>query len=106
MDLPVDPSLLASTAFAANGAPNLNGVRSEAAAEAVAREFEGFFISQMLQAMFAGLETPEPFGGGPGEEAFRGLLMEEYGKLVSKSGGIGMSASLKAEIMRLQEIAA
>lgn len=100
--LGADAQFAASSAFAANGAPNFAGVRTAEAAEQTAQEFEGFFIAQMLQTMFAGLQTPEGFGGGPGEESFRGLLIEEYGKQLSANGGIGLAAPLKAEIMRLQ----
>ncbi len=99
-----DAGTLLATGFSASGRPELSGARTAREAETVAREFEGFFLSQMLQAMFAGLETPAPFGGGSGEDMFRGLLVEEYGKLLSKNGGIGLADSLKAEILRLQEI--
>lgn len=99
-----DASLLAALGQSRDGGPNLSGVRTEADAEKAAKEFEGFFISQMLSAMFAGLETPEPFGGGAGEETFRGLLLEEYGSLISKTGGIGLADQLKTEILRMQEI--
>lgn len=98
----LDAQFSAANAFASGGAPDFSGVDSAAAAERTAKEFEGFFISQMLQAMFAGVKTPEPFGGGPGEDSFRGLLIEEYGKQLSANGGIGLAAPLKAEIMRLQ----
>lgn len=96
-----DAQFAAASAYAAH-APDFSGVRTAEAAEAVAREFEGFFVAQMLQAMFAGLETPAPFGGGPGEESFRGLLIEEYGEMLSNNGGVGLAGPLKAEIMRLQ----
>ncbi len=100
-----DAGLLASLGLSQQGGPTLTGGRTEADAEKAAKEFEGFFISQMLQAMFSGVDAPEGFGGGPGESSFKGLLVEEYGKLISKSGGIGLADSLKAEILRLQEVA-
>lgn len=100
-----DAALLATLgAGGASGSagPNISGVRSEADAAAAAHEFEAFFISQMLSSMFSGVKTPAPFGGGSGEEAFKGMLMDEYGKLLSRTGGIGLAAPLQAEIMRLQ----
>jgi Rod binding domain-containing protein len=99
-----DAGLLASLGLSQAGGPNLTGIKSQEAAAAAAKEFEGFFVSQMLSAMFAGVKTPAPFGGGAGEASFQGLLMEEYGKLISKSGGIGLSGPLQAEILRLQEV--
>ncbi len=87
-------------------APNISGVRTEAQAEQTAKEFESFFLGQMVQGMFAGLESDGPFGGGAGEKAFSGLLHEEYAKVFAQNGGIGLSDQLKTEILRLQGIEA
>ena len=97
-----DAALLASVGAARQGGPDISGVRSPEQAAAAAQEFEAFFISQMLSAMFSGVKTPAPFGGGAGEDAFKGMLMDEYGKLLSRTGGIGLAAPLQVEIMRLQ----
>lgn len=83
-------------------APAIDG-QSEAAAAKTAEEFEAFFIGQMLSAMFQGVEAPEMFGGGPGEKAFSGMLHEEYGRIIARSGGVGIADQLKGEILRLQE---
>lgn len=69
-----------------------------------AQEFEAVFISEMLQHMFAGIEVNEEFGGGHGEEMFRSLLVDEYGKLMAKAGGIGVADHIRQEILQLQEI--
>lgn len=102
MDALASPDAALLAGLAQTGGPNLSGVRSEADAAEVAKEFEAFFISQMLSAMFAGVKTPAPFGGGAGEDAFKGMLLDEYGKLLSRTGGVGLAAPLQAEIMRLQ----
>jgi hypothetical protein len=34
---------------------------------------------------------PAGFGGGPGEQAFASLLTEEYARLLSERGGIGLA---------------
>lgn len=83
--------------------PNVAAARTEEAARQVAEEFEGFFLSQMLEAMFAQVGQENPFGGGAGENAFRGLLHEEYAKVMSQSGGIGLADRLTSEILRYQE---
>ena len=85
------------------GAPNIAGVRSEAEAREVAEEFESFFLSQMLEQMFTGVGEDNPFGGGAGERAFRGLLHEEYAKVMARSGGLGLADRLTSEILRYQE---
>ena len=85
--------------------PNISAVRTEEQAEKVAKEFESFFLGQMLQGMFSGLDSSGgEFGGGAGEKAFSGLLHEEYAKVFAQNGGIGLSDQLKTEILRMQGI--
>ena len=43
------------------------------------------------------------FGGGKGEEVFRGMLLQEYGKMVSQSGSIGLSDQIKQQMILMQE---
>ena len=75
-----------------------------AAARAAAEEFEAVFLSQMLSHMVAGIETDGPFGGGQAEEVFRSLLVNEYGRLATAGGGIGIADQVMSEILRTQEI--
>jgi Rod binding domain-containing protein len=67
-----------------------------------ARDFESSFLSVMFQQMFSGLKTDGPFGGGAGEEMFRSVLTDAMAKQVSKSGGIGVAASVEREMLKLQ----
>ncbi len=69
-----------------------------------AKDFEAFFISQMLSDMFSGIEADPLFGGGAGENVFRSLMIDEYGKSLAETGGVGISESVLGEIIRLQEI--
>lgn len=68
-----------------------------------AQDFEAVFISEMMKPMFEGLSTEAPFGGGKGEEVFRGMLLQEYGKLISQTGAIGLSDNIKAQMIQMQE---
>lgn len=68
-----------------------------------AEEFEAVFLSQMLKPMFEGIETDGPFGGGQAEGMWRSLMVDEYGKSIAKSGGIGIAESVMSEMLRLQE---
>lgn len=68
-----------------------------------AEKFESLFISQMLAPMFQGLEPDPVFGGGGAEETWRGLLIEEYGKIISARGGLGIAHHVEAELLRMQE---
>lgn len=68
-----------------------------------ANEFENVFVSQMLGHMLDGIEVDETFGGGHGEEMFRSMLTNEYGKQVSRSGGFGIADQVYRELLRAQE---
>ncbi|MAI61545.1 MAG: hypothetical protein CBB87_03545 [Micavibrio sp. TMED27] len=73
----------------------------EKTAEA-AKEFEAVFIAEMMKPMFEDIKTDGMFGGGHGEEAFRGVLLQEYGKMVSQTGQLGIADQVKAEMIRMQ----
>lgn len=79
------------------------GAADEAQAKKAGDEFEAFFVSTMLDSMFAGIKTDGPFGGGHGEKIFRSLLLQEYGKSIAGRGGFGISDMVQREILRLQE---
>ena len=69
-----------------------------------AQEFEASFLSQMLKPMFANLGAEEPFGGGSGEDMWRSLQVDEYGKAIAKNGGIGLADNVFREMLKLQEV--
>ena len=68
-----------------------------------ASEFEAMFIGQMLSPLFESMPVDEQFGGGQGEEMFRGLLVQEYGKQVMARGGFGLADQVYRELLRAQE---
>jgi Rod binding domain-containing protein len=67
-----------------------------------AQKFEASFLSVMMQSMFQGVKTPEPFGGGQAEEQFRSLLTEAMAKEVTQAGGVGLASSVQREMLKLQ----
>lgn len=69
---------------------------------ATAEDFESVFLAQVLEAMM-GETTQSSFGGGPGEAAFSSMLNEEYAKVITRVGGIGLADSLAREMLRYQE---
>lgn len=73
-----------------------------AAIDQAAQEFEAVFLSQMLKGMFNTVENDD-LHGGFGEDMFEDLLVEEYGKIVSEAGGVGIADHVKAELLKLQE---
>jgi len=68
-----------------------------------AEDFEAVFLSQMLRPMFDTVPTDGITGGGQAESVYRGLMVEEMGKSISKAGGIGIADSIYRELIKLQE---
>ena len=54
--------------------------------------------------MFKGIKTDGLTGGGNGEAMFRDLLVQEYGKTISKSSGIGLADSIERQLLERQEV--
>lgn len=66
------------------------------------KRFEGMFISEMLRNMFDTVPVNEMFGGGSAEETFRSMLVDEYGTLIAKQGGIGIADNLQRTLLNQQ----
>ncbi len=104
----VDLSQIANTTRAGRAQRAASQLQAPMAGEEVRRvaeEFEAVFIAQMMAPMFQGLETDELFGGGPGEDIYRSVLVEEYGKSIARAGGIGRADTIQRERLRLLEVA-
>lgn len=71
---------------------------------AAAEEFEAVFVSEMLRPVFEQLETDGLFGGGSGERMYRSLLVQEYGRAISRTGGLGVADAVEREMLKLQEV--
>lgn len=101
-----DESILANTLAAGlyDKPPTLQPTSDKAEARRVAEDFEALFLSQVLNSLFAGIETDGPFGGGSAEKVYRALLNQEYGRLLSRAGGIGIADAVQHEILKLQEV--
>ncbi|WP_449253004.1 rod-binding protein [Brevundimonas naejangsanensis] len=96
--LAASPDLLHDPASALPGQPkNLEALRRTAEA------FEASFLSQMMKPMFEGLSTEAPFGGGAGEAAWRGFLVDAMAQQTVKAGGVGLADSVLAQMIKMQE---
>ena len=98
MSIQVDRYLTTQTV-----APSLGKKASEEQARKIARDFESFFLSQMLQPMFREVAPEAPFAGGAGEDAWRSFQVDEYGKTIARAGGIGIADMVFREILKAQE---
>ncbi|PCI99706.1 MAG: flagellar biosynthesis protein FlgJ [Alphaproteobacteria bacterium] len=77
-------------------------VRNRERVEESARDFEAVFITEMMKPMFDGIETDGPFGGGKGEEIFRGIMLDEYGKNVASLNTIGIQTQVANKLIEMQ----
>ncbi len=97
-------SLQAQTALAqSKNIPDIAKTASFKQAKQVAQDFESFFLGQVLQPMFANTEAEEPFGGGPGEQIWRSMQVDEYGKAMAANGGVGVADAVLKELLKAQE---
>lgn len=69
-----------------------------------AEEFEAVFLSQMLQHMFAGVDMSPGVEDTAGKDIYESMLIDEYAKLMSRSGGIGVADHVKREMLKMQEV--
>ncbi|WP_394998422.1 rod-binding protein [Sphingomonas sp.] len=73
-----------------------------AAAEKTARDFEAVFTGQMAKLMLESVDVDSEFGGGHGEEMFRGILTEQLGPAIAGRAGLGIAPAVLQQILRLQ----
>ena len=96
-----DVAMLAARQSASSA--GLHGKAGLAQIRKSATDFEAVFASEMLSHMFQGLGTDPMFGGGHGEDAFRSLLVDQYGHAIAKSGTLGIADRVTAELIKAQE---
>jgi flagellar protein FlgJ len=104
MDSAIQSTMMMAQQSLLAAAPKATG--SAAKAAAAAKEYESVFISQFLGSMFSGIQTDGITGGGQGEEMFRSLMINEYGKSIEQQGGFGLATKMQAELLKHQQVAA
>ena len=101
------PGVTASDIASGRTAPKAGAAKAAPDDKSVAKaatEFEAQFVSQMLTQMWQGIETDGYFGGGHGEEMFRGLMINEYGKQIAQSGKLGIADNVRNAMLKMQEV--
>jgi Rod binding domain-containing protein len=83
--------------------PTEKKATNEASARKVAQDFESYFLSQFVDRMFQGIPKDSLSGDGHGEEIFRSMLTQEYGKALA-SRGAGIADQVYREILKTQEV--
>ena len=99
----IGASQLAAAASLAKPALPPGSAKNVEQAGKVAKDFEAVFINEIMGAMFEGVSTDGPFGGGPGETIFRSMMIENYSKTIAAQGGFGLAAAVKRELLNAQE---
>ncbi len=98
------PVLLPPTSAAT--APDPAELASPQAARAwrAAQDFEAMALSQLLAPMFDTIDSSTgPFGGGPGEQAFKPFLTDAIARKMTEHGGLGLAMPVWRQMLRLQE---
>jgi flagellar protein FlgJ len=72
--------------------------------DSVAQDFEAQFVSQMLSNMFSTVDPSESLGGSDTEEVYQSMLVNEYGKIIARTGGVGIADQVKHMMLQQQEV--
>lgn len=91
----------AASAPKASDLSGLDDTAKRARIDKTAKDFEASFLSVMLGQIFEGVKT-STFGGGEGEEAFKSFLTDAMAKSITRHGGVGLSKSVSAEMLKMQ----
>lgn len=97
----LDPAMLMS--LHGRQAPQQGVPKTPEAARAAAEDFEAFFVTQMLESMYAGVKTDGMFGGGHAEGVYRSMMLDNYGREVAARGGLGIADMVVKQMLALQE---
>jgi len=69
-----------------------------------ARDFEAMALGEFLKPMFATVDDQKnPFSGGPGEQTWRPMLVDEIAKQIVAAGGLGLAGPIHDAMLRMQE---
>jgi Rod binding domain-containing protein len=85
--------------------PSAAGTAAQAASPAirrVAQEFESLMLGQMLRGMTEGLGEGGSIGNAE-DNPWASLLQDEYAKLLSRRGGLGVADAVVRELLKAQE---
>jgi len=65
-------------------------------------ELEGVFLNTLLSQVASSVDTEGQFGGGYGEETWRGMQAQEFANSMAQAGGIGLSDSILRDLIATQ----
>ncbi len=69
-----------------------------------ARDFEAMALGEFLKPMFETTTGRKNlFSGGEGEKTWKPMLIDEIGKQMAASGGLGLAGPIHDAMLRMQE---
>jgi flagellar protein FlgJ len=75
-------------------------------AKSAASEFESMFLNSMFQQMNTSVDGDGPFGGSGALKVWRSFLTDQYAKMFTQSGGIGIASHVYDELLKMQGMSA
>jgi len=97
-----DSTLRYATTRSADASAYAHGAQTRgkdaAAVKKVAGEFEALFVGMVLKSMRETVGKDPITDGGRGEELFRSLLDQEYARIITEHGGLGLSTMLEQQL--------
>ncbi len=69
-----------------------------------ARDFEAMALGEFLKPMFETSDTKKNlFSGGDAEQTWKPMLVDEIGKQIAATGGLGLAGPIHDAMLRMQE---
>jgi flagellar protein FlgJ len=69
-----------------------------------ARDFEAMALGEFLKPMFDTVDSKANlFGGGEAEKTWKPMLIDEIGKQIAATGGLGLAVPIHDAMLRMQE---
>ena len=99
----LDTARSRSRAASAYGQQATGKGKSVEATRQAAQEFVSFFASQMMQPMFDGIKSDDMFGGGVGEDTWKSMMIDQYGKEIARQDGLGLTDQVMTAMLEAQE---
>lgn len=71
--------------------------------ERTAKDFEAVFISETMRLLFKDVKADPVFGTTASDEIYRDMLLDQFSKKISDTGGFGIAHHIESELLKLQE---
>jgi flagellar protein FlgJ len=69
-----------------------------------AHDFEAEFATEMLSNMTNTDDPKDSLGGSDSEDVYKSMLNTEYGKIIARTGGLGVADQVKRMMISQQEV--